>query len=137
MQNKINQKVPIAKMDELIAAVKESGGGGGSKLYLHNVTFPDDSSTATNPNFEAEYNLNIRIINNDNTPITFESLHTAYRSNNIISINGYCTDKQGLYQGFCDIFMFATSKFTLIVSGSSSSFNILSGWTIEDSVVEL
>lgn len=39
MQNKINQKVPIAKMDELIAAVKESGGGGGSKLYLHNTKF--------------------------------------------------------------------------------------------------
>ena len=37
MQNKINQKVPIAKMDELIAAVKESGGGG-SKLYQHRVT---------------------------------------------------------------------------------------------------
>ena len=36
MQNKINQKVPIAKMDELIAAIKENGGGG-SKLYLHNV----------------------------------------------------------------------------------------------------
>lgn len=36
MQNKINQKVPIAKMDELIAAVKESGGGG--KLYRHNIT---------------------------------------------------------------------------------------------------
>lgn len=37
MQNKINQKVPIAKMDELIAAIKESGGGG-SKWYRHKVT---------------------------------------------------------------------------------------------------
>lgn len=36
MQNKINQKVPIAKMDELIKAIKESGGGGG-KLYRHNI----------------------------------------------------------------------------------------------------
>ena len=38
MQNKINQKVPIAKMDELIAAVKESGGGGSGKIYQHKVT---------------------------------------------------------------------------------------------------
>lgn len=36
MQNKINQKVPIAKMDELITAIRESGGGGG-KLYKHSV----------------------------------------------------------------------------------------------------
>lgn len=136
MQNKINQKVPIAKMDELITAIRESGGGGG-KLYLHNVTFPDDSSTTTNPNFDGEYNLNIRIINNDNTPITFESLRAAYKSNNIVSINGYCIDKQGAHQGFCDIFVFTSTKFTLVVTGSSSSFNILSEWAIEDNVIEL
>lgn len=43
MQNKINQKVPIAKMDELIAAIKESGGGGG-KLYRHDISFYETGS---------------------------------------------------------------------------------------------
>lgn len=38
MQNKINQKVPIAKMDELIKAIKESGGGIG-KLYQHKIAY--------------------------------------------------------------------------------------------------
>lgn len=41
MQNKINQKIPIAKMDELIAAVKDSGGGG-SKIYRHNLSVSID-----------------------------------------------------------------------------------------------
>lgn len=38
MQNKINQKVPIAKMDELITAIRESGGDSGGKLYQHKIS---------------------------------------------------------------------------------------------------
>lgn len=38
MQNKVLNEVAIEQMDELIAAVKESGGGGGSKLYKHSVS---------------------------------------------------------------------------------------------------
>jgi hypothetical protein len=51
MQNKINQKVPIAKMDELIAAIRESGGGdgGSGKLYQHkiNISFTTSGKSGT------------------------------------------------------------------------------------------
>lgn len=53
MQNKINQKVPIAKMDELITAIRESGGGGGSKLYLH--VYPITSKTLDDSGFTVTF----------------------------------------------------------------------------------
>lgn len=43
MQNKINQKIPIAKMDELIAAVKNSK----NKYYLHTLHFTFDGYMIT------------------------------------------------------------------------------------------
>lgn len=84
MQNKINQKVPIAKMDELITAIRESGGGG-NKIYRHYLTLELLGSSDTPGAFAYYYS-------SDNTPITTANF-TTIMGNKALPFSGMTGDK--------------------------------------------
>lgn len=83
MQNKINQKIPIAKMDELIAAVKDSGGGG-SKIYRHSIRVSYDGYPGTHD--EYSFQIYSTESNKATSSLDVERLVQGYRC---ISVNLY------------------------------------------------
>ena len=80
MQNKINQKVPIAKMDELIAAIKESGGGG--KMYMHRLYVVLDTTKTSNQDNGYVSSLQLYVMTTRSTPYeTFKDAYIGYYGN--------------------------------------------------------
>lgn len=128
----------VRKSGEWIPDENTSGSGDSKKYYLHQVSFPNDSSTLTNPAYDAVYEFTITVINNDNTKLTFATLYEQYKANKVVSYRGYCRDKDDdTIYAICHILVFSTQQIILDVSGSKPSFKILSTWEVEDSVAEL
>jgi len=128
----------VRKKGEWVLNENTSSGENSKKYYLHRVSFPNDSSTLTNPAYDAVYEFTISVINNDSTKLTFATLYEQYKANKVVSYQGYCLDKDdNTMYAICHILIFNTQQIMLNVSGSKSSFKILSTWEVEDTVAEL
>lgn len=84
MQNKINQKVPIAKMDELITAIKESGGGG--KLYRHHIRLVSPNNSVPNLTIYTD------IITKSNIAFTITTLRDYIVNTTSVCVSGKTYD---------------------------------------------
>lgn len=128
----------VRKRGEWILDETTPDSGSSKKYYLHRVSFPNDSSTLTNPAYDADYEFVVTVINNDNTKLTFATLYEQYKANKVISYQGYCKDKtDNTLYAICYILTFDAQQILLYVSGSKPSFKILSTWEVEDTVAEL